>query len=223
MAKTPTGKTNSIKGEARELILDSAERLFAEQGVEAVSLRAINAAAGVSPGVLHYHFGNREALVCELINRRMQPLMYKRRELITPLLASEQPAIEDVVRALVMPLAEFVLDGGEAGQRYLRINARLYAERSPLLEQASKRYLQDTSSHFPALLKKSCPQLSHSAIIWRLAAANNCLLQTLVELTPASDEQPLRGWIGEQLKSEPLQPTVAVEELVSFISGGFKR
>ncbi len=47
-----------IKGAARELILDTAEHLFAEQGVNAVSLRAINAAAGASPGVLHYHLSS---------------------------------------------------------------------------------------------------------------------------------------------------------------------
>ena len=48
-----------IKGTARELILNAAEQLFAEQGVNAVSLRAINAAAGVSPGVLQAPAENR--------------------------------------------------------------------------------------------------------------------------------------------------------------------
>ena len=51
---------STVKGEARQQILTVAETLFAEHGVDAVSLRKINAAAGVSPGVLHYHFGSRE-------------------------------------------------------------------------------------------------------------------------------------------------------------------
>lgn len=59
------------KQPTRDRILDQAERLFAERGIDAVSLRAINAAAGVSPGILHYHFGNREPLIESIISRRL--------------------------------------------------------------------------------------------------------------------------------------------------------
>ncbi|MBP6382754.1 MAG: helix-turn-helix transcriptional regulator, partial [Pseudomonadales bacterium] len=45
--------------QTRKRILDTAERLFGERGVAAVSLRDINRAAGISQGVLHYHFGGR--------------------------------------------------------------------------------------------------------------------------------------------------------------------
>ncbi len=205
-------KPASIKGNARELVLDTAELLFAEQGVEAVSLRAINAAAGVSPGVLHYHFGNRQSLIEALIDRRMHGLMAQRHALLTPLLQLQQPSLEAVIRALISPLAELALNGGDTGQRYIQFIAKLYAERSVILDKVSSQYTQTTTAHFPALIKKACPALSRSSINWRLAMANSTALQTLAELS-----LPPRAWQQENRKS----PDQQVEELITFVIGGF--
>ncbi len=174
----------TIKGAARELILDTTEQLFAEQGVEAVSLRAINAAAGVSPGVLHYHFGNRESLVTALLRRRMPALMARRREMLLAIKDQADISIASITRALVMPLAEFVL-AGESGQRYIKLMAQLYADRCPQLDSVSRDCAADTTRLLPELLMRACPQLDRETISWRMAAANHAMLQTLAELTPA--------------------------------------
>lgn len=47
---------------ARVVIRDEALRLFAEHGVDAVSLRQVAAAAGVSPGLVVHHFGGKDGL-----------------------------------------------------------------------------------------------------------------------------------------------------------------
>jgi len=47
---------------ARAVIRNEALRLFAARGSEAVSLRAVAAAAGVSPGLVVHHFGSRAGL-----------------------------------------------------------------------------------------------------------------------------------------------------------------
>ncbi|MBL7497515.1 TetR family transcriptional regulator [Frankia sp. CNm7] len=47
---------------AKARIRDAALRLFAEQGFEAATIRAIAAAAGVSSGLVRHHFGSKEAL-----------------------------------------------------------------------------------------------------------------------------------------------------------------
>lgn len=203
-----------IKGQAKDLIMDAAERLFAEQGVEGVSLRAINAAAGVSPGVLHYHFGSREVLVEQLIERRMQPLMARREKMLQPLMEQDKPDIKAIIQALVQPLADFVLDNNEAGQRYVQFTARLYADQSTLLDKVSRRYVS-SSANFPKLLQKACPQLSFISINWRLLAANNALLHTLSEI-----HAPLRPWLNHQLNGQ-INSQQAIDELIEFIVGGF--
>jgi AcrR family transcriptional regulator len=49
----------------RNHLLDAAERLFAEQGVEATSVRDITKAAGANQGAINYHFQSKDKLVLD--------------------------------------------------------------------------------------------------------------------------------------------------------------
>ncbi|MCF2533385.1 TetR/AcrR family transcriptional regulator [Yinghuangia soli] len=54
----------------RRLILDAAAALFAEHGVENVSMDAVATAAGVGKGTLFRRFGDRAGLAAALLNER---------------------------------------------------------------------------------------------------------------------------------------------------------
>ena len=211
-----------VKGEARKLILDTAEALFADRGVEAVSLRNINAAAGVSPGVLHYHFGSREVLVHELISRHMAGLMAEREHMLEPLLAQDRPTVTDIVRSLVVPLARLNLEGGEDGARYVRFIARLYGDRSALLEEIGERY-RHVNQHYPVLLQRALPNRSPADIDLKFAMANHAMLHTLSDLesagpTAPGETLPGRRWLGRALKEADNDSITAA--LIEFISNG---
>lgn len=66
----------------RELLVDTALRLFRERGFEATTMRLIAAEAGVSPGNAYYYFDGKEALVQELYGR----IQEEHRERALPLL-----------------------------------------------------------------------------------------------------------------------------------------
>jgi TetR/AcrR family transcriptional regulator len=57
-------------GHTRALIIDAAERLFAERGFAATSMRDISAASGVSHPLIHHHYGSKEDLYVA-VKRRM--------------------------------------------------------------------------------------------------------------------------------------------------------
>src|SRR5437763_389819 len=57
-------------GHTRALVIDAAERLFAERGFAATSMRDISAASGVSHPLIHHHFGSKEDLYAA-VKRRM--------------------------------------------------------------------------------------------------------------------------------------------------------
>jgi AcrR family transcriptional regulator len=73
----------------REQLLDAAEKLFLERGLDEVSLRAIVREAGQrNQSALQYHFGGREELIAAILNRRMQQVEARRRILVDAALAS---------------------------------------------------------------------------------------------------------------------------------------
>ena len=64
--------------DTKTLILDTAERLFSEHGIDAVSLRAITTEAGVNLAAINYHFRSKDLLVKEVFARRIRPLNEER-------------------------------------------------------------------------------------------------------------------------------------------------
>ena len=54
----------------RERILDVAERLFAERGFDATSLRNITTDAAVNLAAVNYHFGSKDELILAALKRR---------------------------------------------------------------------------------------------------------------------------------------------------------
>jgi AcrR family transcriptional regulator len=65
-----TSKTADPTPATRDRILDVAERLFAEQGFAATSVRQITDAAGANLGAVNYHFHSKEDLYTEVFVRR---------------------------------------------------------------------------------------------------------------------------------------------------------
>ena len=60
-------RSDAVKN--RALLLETAQRLFDEQGLEQVSMSAIAEAAGVGKGTLYRHFKNKSDLAYELLHQ----------------------------------------------------------------------------------------------------------------------------------------------------------
>ncbi len=188
--------------------MDTAERMFAEKGIDAVSLRAINAEAGLSAAALHYHFGTREALVGAILERRIDGVLSQRSVMLKELQRQLRPDIRTIVEALVMPLSDIVLASGEAGVRYLKFVARIYADRSPYLDEI----VGESFTLFHPLVERALPQLSSDLIKQRWAIASEITLQTLANIenhvTNRNNRAEIEAFIGV---------------LIDFIAGGLSQ
>jgi AcrR family transcriptional regulator len=77
----------------------AAERLFAEQGIDAVSLRQIGTAAGMRmAGTVAYHFGDKDGLIRAIIEDRDRRIDERRRALLAELERRAREAGYDRVR-----------------------------------------------------------------------------------------------------------------------------
>jgi len=61
-------RASSITAKRYDAILETAIKLFGAKGYQSVSIGEISKTAGVSRGLIHYHFGNKEDLLLVLVN-----------------------------------------------------------------------------------------------------------------------------------------------------------
>lgn len=213
--KKPRTKRPPVKrGEARERLRVAARELITAHGMDGTSIRAINAAAGVSPGILHYHFGSLEELVVDLIGRHMEPLMQQRLRLLQELLAKGKPTVRDLAEVLILPLARLAIEGGGEGIGHVRLLARLFTDRSPLLEKAEQRWTQAFTQQLYNALQPCVPDTPEQELALRLDLASHAFLRGLAALheTPVN-WQAQRGVVS----GDPWQ---RVRVIVDFVSAG---
>lgn len=100
--------------EIQESIITAAEQLFGKLGVDAVSMRAIGAAAGSGNHyTVQYHFGSKEGLIRAILLNRARVLERYRGEFLAEVTAAGKLGdARELVRALLMPMAMQTDDNG---------------------------------------------------------------------------------------------------------------
>ena len=98
----------------REKLLDSAARLFAERGIDGVSLREIGQAAGqLNTGAARYHFGSKIGLVDAVFEHRMVAINERRVRMLDQITADGASAdLRRLVEAFLVPLSTALGDPG---------------------------------------------------------------------------------------------------------------
>lgn len=183
-------KRADARGEAtRTALIEAAESLFAEAGVEAVSTRQIGAAIGSSnTNVVAYHFGGKDALILEVYRHRLPAIDRRRRELLDR--ADARGAGRDLVeliRVFWRPLFEQTDDSGR--HSYARFLAGL--ERSGMIETR-----QQVSSEFPetdrltARIVEVLPAALRSVLPNRLRLTTGLVCGALLQIDRSADMSP---------------------------------
>jgi AcrR family transcriptional regulator len=93
-----------LDNDSAELILNSAEELFSQQGFDATSVRAVTRHAGLNPAAVHYHFGSKHVLLRALLERRIQPLNQERLVLLDHVLRVGEADLEGILDAYLRPV-----------------------------------------------------------------------------------------------------------------------
>jgi AcrR family transcriptional regulator len=187
--------------ETKQKILDAAERLIAEQGYAATSLRQIIGEAGVNLASVHYHFGSKEELLNELVARKVNPVNEKRLEMLERLLAEsahQVPSAEKILEAFLTPMAQ----AASRSPQFVKVMGRIQAE--GLRESIAAKHFKPVSGRFMAELRKAVPELPDEEFQWRVQFLIGALAHTMCGCTGAGHDFEAR-----------------ISYLIHFLAAGF--
>jgi AcrR family transcriptional regulator len=151
----------------RDTLLDAAESLFADQGIQAASLRSITKEAGANLAAVHYHFGSKEALVRAVFVRRLAPIKEERRKLLEAIDLADDDAVEQVVSAFLSPVLRLLQEKSEGVRNFARLMGRAISEPGSDIRSMLKEELAPELERFLTVLTALLPHLSGSEVMWR--------------------------------------------------------
>jgi AcrR family transcriptional regulator len=147
-------------------LLQTAERLFARNGVENVALTQIVAQAGQrNRSALHYHFGDRAGVLAAVLNRRLAAINARREAMMAALPSA--PSVAEVLRAEIAPLAQVIIEE-PWGPDHLGILAQVTYRPQLLAEQVEETHLTGLRRG-RALLSRAIPQATAAMLDQRVA------------------------------------------------------
>jgi AcrR family transcriptional regulator len=149
--------------DTRNNLILSALALFAEHGIDAVSMRTINNAAGTrNASAVHYHFGSKLGIVEAVIQSITAELDTFRLDALSRLecraAAGETPSCREILWAAFMPYYR-LLRNAEHGRDALRFLARLQIDLSPDVQAILNREPHRIAARIDALLERALPRL----------------------------------------------------------------
>lgn len=215
-ASTPRGI------DTRNLILDVAEKLFAENGPAAVTVRTIAVAANINTQAVNYHFGSKERLFEEMFGRRMGPVNRERLERLDACMRrGRTPSIEELVDAFVRPILHLRLEslGHERALVVMQFQARAVSHPGEAEFSYLKVHFEPLRSRFMSALSAILPHLTIEDVIWRYNFMCGAILYSMAG--PMRMLHPPESMAGRALRDADNEEA-AIDQLVRFLSAGFR-
>jgi AcrR family transcriptional regulator len=209
-------KPASARGriDSRTRLIEAAERLFAERGVRAVSIRDIAAEAGVNSALIAYHFGSKEELFYTVYSSVAEPMNVERTRLLDALDRLEQPpTVEDILEAWTRPVLVDVAAADHA--RFAKLALALASHDPVISGRLAANTFHEVNERFLDMLERTLPDVPRKALVWRL--------YFLIGAVMMSARQRDRGM--NTLSKGECNPDDADEtyrELVAFAAAGFR-
>lgn len=200
--------------DTRESLLDAAESLFSEHGIQAASLRAITQQAGANLAAVHYHFGSKEGLVRAVFSRRLKPLHEERMRLLAACDLTADDAVEQALRAFLLPPMRMVREASEGARGFGRLMGRVFSEPNEEVRRVVHAEFTETVERFMTAFSGLLPQLSRQELLWRFHFVAGAMAHTV------GCGQMLEELSGGVCRFANAGDTL--DYLVSFLSAGLR-
>ena len=204
-----SGTSQNRQGNAtRAKLVKTAEKLFAEQGVDAVSVRSVNAAAGLGAASVHYHFGSKDELLRAVVLDLGAAVGSAIQANVDVLAAdSAAPSPDALVRAVTAPYLDLLRRQRTRGMRWIKIMAQI-TQAGPADETIEPKL----RVALLAQVRRTFPNAAEDRLEARWAVS----IMGFVQGLSRADE-----WDRAKLSAPVLE--AFYEDLVTFVVGGTER
>ena len=204
-------RASKDKPDTKDALLDAAEVLFAELGIERTSLRAVTSLARANIASVNYHFGSKEGLVRAVLERRLRPLNEQRLRLLEAYEAESRAGLEQILRAFVAPPLEFMALGNPA---FTGVMARLHFSHDQELQSILFEVFEPVVDRFAAALGRALPELDEGELFHRLHFAVGAMAGAVIH-----QGRLLTSWQGRIPDHDQEEAT---NRLITFLAAGFR-
>lgn len=220
MVKDPSHLSKSGKSRdaapgalTRERILEAAGEMFAERGIEAVSLRELTLKAGVNLAAVHYHFGSKEGVLAEVFARSSRPIVKWRLELLSAVEKDDSglPNLEQILESFLRPALQA---GRRQNESFMQLRARLALERNDSVRRILGAAFDSSSRQFIAALAEALPELPSDELYWRFHFMIGSMFYTMAD--------PGRIQTLSDGACDPGDTEVALRRMVAVFAGIFR-
>lgn len=204
---TPAAVTDKgSKADTKQQLIDAAERLFAEQGVDNVSsVDIVRAAKQKNRSALQYHFGDKTAVIHAVLDKHTWGIAETRGKMLNQLEQQDSISLRDLVDALVQPVAA-KLDDPAGGRNFLKINSQLMTNEAYALLRRERSQSVPEIFRFQDMLQTVLPEFEATDLNARMLLIDCLLFHGLSTYIPMMDS---------------IEPDRFVENLSASIVGAF--
>lgn len=207
---TPAGR-GEARPDRKAAILLAAEKLFAQHGYHAVTIRQIAEEAGVPLALVGYYFGQKHELFHAIFEHWNQTIEERLAALAAvPRTGSADQRLHGIVEAFIAPVLR--LRASSEGEYYALLVARELYNATDEADRVLRAYFDPLALAFIDALHEALPHATRGEVAWCYQFALGALLHHL------SDTRVQRLSNGDNLPCDPqAQPL-----LLNFIVGGIR-
>ena len=210
-SRTPRG---AARPDRRQAILLAAEKLFAEQGYHAVSLRQIAAEAEVPLALVGYYFGAKHELFHAAFERWSSTIDARLALLREATADRKRPTLRRIVQAFVDPV--LALRASAEGEYYAMLVARELAYRTPDADRVLAEYFDPMAHAFIDALHQLRPRQPRARAAWAYQFAMGALLHHIM------DHRVQRLSHGENAPHDPAAAPLLIDFMTAGIDAALK-
>jgi AcrR family transcriptional regulator len=200
--------------ETHERILDAAQKLFAEKGLDATSVRDITAAAECNVAAVNYHFGGKENLYVESFRAMLGPLRDQRMAMMDELMARDPaPTLEEYLASFAEGFLEPLVDES-IGRRFMLFVSREISDQNLPTGLFLDEFIRP-------LIARAVESLARVGVPLAPEQAFYCIFSVIGQLLHAVKGQHMSAQL-ERTGAVPFDLGGFVEHFVRFSAAGIR-